>query len=58
MIRSIAARDSRNTSVVAPFLRVGRTTVRVALTGLRFAVGWHRGARGSQLEAANGPASV
>jgi hypothetical protein len=31
--------------------------VRVTVTGLRLAVGWQRGARGSQLETANGPAT-
>ena len=49
-------RDRRKTSVVPPFLRPGRTTVRVARTGLRRALPVQRTGSGGQLASANGPA--
>jgi hypothetical protein len=56
VIRSVAGRESRKTSVVPPLLRPGRTIVREARTGLLRAAPLHRTGRGGQPPEANGPA--
>jgi hypothetical protein len=58
VIRSVARRESRKTSVVPPRLRPGRTIVREARTGLRRTARLQRTGRGGQPPLTNGPAEV